>query len=190
VPRPLDFDRQTVLDAATNLIWARGYNAASLSDLTDAMGISRSSVYNTFGGKQELLLAALESYRAARVRDLAQLLGENSVREGLEILFEMIISDNNQGRGCLLANCAAEVSLHDARVATVVREGLNDLTHVIAARARRGQEDDEIGADADPEALARGLITFITGLRIMAKTGMDRRAMRTMARQSLDSLIG
>jgi TetR/AcrR family transcriptional repressor of nem operon len=188
--RPLDFDRRSVLAAAADLIWARGYNAASLSDLTDAMGISRSSVYNTFGSKQELLLAALESYAAAQVRDLTRLLAENGIRDGLEMLFETVITDNNQGRGCLLVNCATEVALHDARAATVVREGLNDLTHVIATRVRQGKEDGDLDTGADPEALARGLITFITGLRIMAKAGMDRRSLRTMARQALESLVG
>jgi TetR/AcrR family transcriptional repressor of nem operon len=188
--RPLDFDRQTVLAAAADLIWARGYNAASLADLTGAMGISRSSVYNTFGSKRELLIAALECYAAAQVRDLSKLLVENGIRDGLRMLFESTITDNNQGRGCLLVNCASEVAPHDTRAATVVREGLNDLTHVIAVQVRQGKEDGELDTSADPEALARGLITFITGLRIMAKAGMDRRSLRTMARQALESLVG
>lgn len=189
MPRPLDFDKETVLVAATDLIWTRGYNATSLSDLTEAMGLSRSSVYNTFGSKQEVLLAAIGSYSAARAREFARLLAKPRFRAGVDTLIETIIVDNNQGRGCLLINCATEVALHDARAATAVREGFNDLTHAIAMRAHQAREDGELAADADPDVLARSLITVIIGLRVMAKAGMDRRALRATARQALDRLL-
>lgn len=190
VPRPLDFDRQDALDAATDLIWERGYNATSMSELTDRMGISRSSIYNTFGGKQELLLASIENYSAAQARELSRILDSGGFRDGLEELVEQVVSSNNRGRGCLLVNCAAELSLHDARAACVIREGLNDLADAMATRARRARDDGEIAADTDPDLLARSLVTFITGLRIMAKSGMDRRTIRAVARESLGALLG
>lgn len=188
--RPPEFDRQKALDAAVETIWKNGYNAASLHDLTEAMGLSKSSFYNSFGNKQRVLLDAIDAYTDSQARAMARLFAAKGFRGGLETLFETIIGNNNDGRGCLLVNCASEVALHDARAAAHVREGFSEMAAVFAAEARRAIAAGELAAAADPETLATTAIAFIAGLRVLAKTGMDRSAMRATVRQTLDSLLG
>ncbi len=188
--RPPDFDKDEVLDAAMETIWSKGYNAASLADLTGAMGLSKSSFYNSFGNKQQILLDVIDAYTAAQAKAMARMLGGSGFRDGLNALFETIVNGNNGGKGCLLVNCASEVALHDARAAAHVREGFGEMARVFAARARRAQADGELDAAADPEALAHSLIAVIAGLRVLAKTGTDRRMLRAVVRQALDGLIG
>lgn len=188
--RPPEFDKNEVLDAAVETIWSKGFNAASLSDLTGAMGLSKSSFYNSFGNKQQLLLDAIDAYASAQARALAHLFARRGFREGLNTLFNSIVNGNNEGRGCLLVNCASEVALHDARAAAHVREGFDEMARVFAAGARQAQEDGNLDAAADPEALARSLIAFIAGLRVLAKAGMDRQTLRMAVQQALAGLIG
>jgi TetR/AcrR family transcriptional regulator, transcriptional repressor for nem operon len=188
--RPLDFDKDKALNAAMETFWAKGYNAASLSDLTEAMELSKSSFYNSFGNKQELFLEVIDAYASAQAKALARLLGERRFRDGLNMLFDAIVNGNNDGKGCLLFNCAGEVALHDARAAARVREGFNEMARVFSLRAQRARSEGELDPAADPEILAHSLIAFVGGLRMLAKTGADRPTLRTVVRQTLDSLTG
>lgn len=186
--RPPEFDKQKALDAAVETIWKNGYNAASLSDLTDAMGLSKSSFYNSFGNKQQVLLDAIDAYTDAQAKTTARLFAAKGFRGALETLFEAIIRNNNDGRGCLLVNCASEVALHDARAATHVREGFTVMARIFASEARRAMEKGELPQTADPEALATSVVAFIAGLRVLAKTGVDRSTLRTTVQRTLDCL--
>jgi TetR/AcrR family transcriptional regulator, transcriptional repressor for nem operon len=187
--RPLSFDKQRVLNAATDLIWARGYNAASMADLVAATGLNKSSLYNSFGSKHDVLTGAISHYTAAQVRMLESLLATRGLRSGLRALLEDIIESNNDGRGCLLVNCAAELAPRDRRIAKRVRAGLDGLASVLAARAARAQAEKEISRDIDCGVLAQSLVAMISGLRILVKAGMDRRSLQSVAKQMLECLL-
>jgi AcrR family transcriptional regulator len=125
-------------------IWAKGFSAASLSDLIDAMELSKSPFYNSFGNKQQALLDAIDAYTTAQAKALALLLDQHGFRDGLNALFETIVNGNNDGRGCLLVNCASEVAPHDAKAAVDVRDGFGEMARVFAHRARRAVDDGEL----------------------------------------------
>jgi TetR/AcrR family transcriptional repressor of nem operon len=187
--RPLSFERALALDAAMNLIWARGYRGASLADLVDATGLNKSSIYNSFGNKHGVLSEVIDHYTAAQVGMLEALLAAHGMRKGLRLLFDNIIDDNNEGRGCLLVNCSAELAPRDRRVAKLVRSGLDALASVLVAQAAKAQAAQQLSRSVDRDMLARSLIASIAGLRILVKAGLDRGALQSTAMQLLKLLL-
>jgi TetR/AcrR family transcriptional repressor of nem operon len=90
--RPKEFDKDEALQKAMNVFWCRGFEATSMQDVVDAMGIKRQSLYDTFGGKHQLYLAALDRYRAEQDAKLLALLGTpGPVKEKLRKLFYEVI---------------------------------------------------------------------------------------------------
>lgn len=187
--RPLEFDKLNALDAATGVIWAQGYRGTSLNDLVDAMGLNKSSIYNSFGNKQDVLLEALDHYAAAQLRMLKSLFAQSGFRDGLDTLFCSILEDNNGGRGCLLVNCAAELARQDARIAQRVQRSFDAIAEVFAASAMSAQASGELAAQIDPVSLSKSLLAFVSGLRILAKCGMDREALLPVVHSTLERLV-
>lgn len=189
MPRPIEFDRRKVLDAATDLLWRRGYEATSVSDLESAMGLSKSSLYNSFGSKREVLTEALEHYAASQASELRALLAHKGLHAGLRTLLESIVTGNNHGRGCLLVNCAAELSARDKRIVNELRRALAQIGDVLHAAIVHAQRQSELPSGTDAEVLTQSLLALIAGLRIQAKAGTDRRTLQAVADHSLEALL-
>lgn len=187
--RPREFDKIQALDAAMDVFWRRGFKAASLGALTQAMGLSRSSFYQSFGNKQDVLAAVLDWYTEQQARRMAQALAGPSLRGALEAFFAAIARDNDGGRGCLLGNCAVELGPHDQEVAAQVRRGLRGLIGVLEQRIRRAQEEGEIGSSRSPADLANYLGASINGLRVLAKSGMDEPSLIATGTLVLETLF-
>ena len=189
--RPREFDPNEALEQALQVFWAKGYEAASLTDLTGAMGLSKSSLYETFGSKHELFLATIERYKATTGARLAALLdGEGPAREAIAAVFESVIEDASHGdtRGCFLGNCAAEVAASDPAAAERVRAGLAGLEDAFHAAIARGQAAGEIPAEHDARGLARYLTSSLNGLRLTAKANPDPASLRDVVRLVLAPL--
>jgi len=189
MPRPIAFDRRKALNSATDLIWKRGYEASSVSDLETAMGLSKSSLYNSFGSKREVLTEALEHYAASQAAMLRSLLAEKGVRAGVRALLNGIVTDNNDGRGCLLVNCAAELSPRDRRIAGEVRCGFTELANVLKAAIVQAQRNGGFPSEIDAGVLTQSLLALIAGLRIQAKAGIKRQTLQAVAEHSLEALL-
>ncbi|MEO1748803.1 MAG: TetR/AcrR family transcriptional regulator [Pseudomonadota bacterium] len=118
--RPKSFERDKVLDAAVLVFWKKGYEGASLDDLTGAMGINRPSLYSTFGNKRDLFLAALDRYTAVQgSAQSAPLHTEPTIRAAIAGFYREIIrtvSTQNGPCGCLIASVASEVAERDRKV--------------------------------------------------------------------------
>ncbi|WP_293029996.1 TetR/AcrR family transcriptional regulator [Pandoraea sp.] len=176
--RSIEFDKPEALAAAIEAIWHSGYHAVSTNDLIAEMGLAKSSLYNTFGSKHQLFLAALSHYADERAAQLAAALEEGPALDTLRGLLNAIASSNDGGKGCLLVNSAIEVAPHDAEVAAAVQHGLEKMARVFAAFIRAAQARGEVGAHLDPQQTAISLITGIAGLRAMAKAGFRPAALR------------
>ena len=189
MPRPIEFDRREVLDAATDLLWRRGYEASTVSDLEAATGLSKSSLYNSFGSKREVLTETLAHYAASQAATLRTLLAQKGLRAGLCVLLESIVSGNNEGRGCLLVNCAAELAARDKRAAGEIRRGFAQIGDVLHRAIVHAQREGKVPSDSDAEVLTQSLLALIAGLRIQAKAGTDRRTLQAVAHHALDALL-
>ncbi len=176
MPRPKAFDEQEALAKALRVFWEKGYCATSMQDLVDAMGINRASLYDTYGDKHRLFVAALERYRKKSSRGMIRLLQEaTSVREAIRSLLESIVQErfvDNSLRGCFMVNSSVELAPHDDAIARLVSANRKELEQALAEAIARGQSMGEIRRQgSSPEAMARFLFNTINGLRVYLNTG-------------------
>ncbi len=170
------FDPDQALEAALQVFWSRGYEQASAQDLVEAMGINRGSWYATFGSKAELYRLALQRYCRADL-DLwrRELDRPDPLVQVLRTLLERNAADlvaDPRGRGCMLANAAAEVR-PGTPAAVQVRAAVNELHDLLAAAVDRARARGEVSVDTDPQALAAFLVTAVHGVRIVGKADPD-----------------
>jgi len=171
------FNPDAALDRAMKLFWRQGYEATSMQDLVAELGLSRSSLYATFGDKQALFQAALEHYRRVEAGPRHELLaGDGPVLEAVRTLLEGIAaapSVHPDRRGCLIVNAAMERVPADPATARAVAAQLRRFEEALARALRRGQERGELDRDQDATALARFLVTVVQGMRVVGKAGAD-----------------
>lgn len=190
--RPRQFDADAALDTAVRLFWERGYAATSVTDLTDAIGISRSSLYQAFGNKDELFGAVLERYAAGELHRLTAVLGasQNGLAS-IEAFFDGLVGHlvAPRGRyGCLVTNTATERGAGTPAVRARVADLVGSLERAFGACLIEARANGELDADADVGALARHLTAVAQGLQVLAKTEPDERYLRDVAAVALTSL--
>lgn len=174
--RPQAFDTHQALAQALHVFWHKGYEATSLADLLAATGLSKSSLYGTFGSKRELFLAAFDSYREGRAREMALTLREAPARVALERFFRRVLSDDwtCDGEGCMGINQAIELAPHDAEVAQRVQADFQAMEKAFARVIERGQQEGSIPAQRKPADLARVLVVAFPGLQVLVRSGCER----------------
>jgi TetR/AcrR family transcriptional regulator, transcriptional repressor for nem operon len=188
--RPREFDVDAALDRALAVLWAKGYESASLDDLCDATGLGRSSLYAAFGDKRALYLRALERYEEAAAQRINDALAQPvPVREAIAGFLGRLIDDIVAGpgrRGCFIGNCAAELARGDRETAAHVRRSLARIETAFRDALARAQARGEI--DDDARALARFLTSGIQGLRLVGKANPDRAVLDDIAQVMLRCL--
>ena len=183
--RPIEFDPDAALAAATRLFWAQGYEATSLQELLARMGIARSSFYQTFHGKHDVFLRALEHYRNGLVAELrAQLAAADSALEFLRATLASVADETRARggrRGCLVFNSAAEFGQSDPEVAAQVSAAIAAFTTVFADAVRQAQREGDIDPGRDPVLLGKHMVCSMSGLQTLAKAGAKRRELIQLA---------
>lgn len=173
VGRPKEFDRDVVLGRAMDVFWSNGYEATSLDDLTDAMGIGRGSLYNEFGDKHSLFVEALDRYRLERLAQLEAVLGAApSAPAGIEAVFRRTVDwlwADSSRRGCLLVNSAAELAGSDPAVADRAKQSFDRFAEMFRLALERGKRDGELDSSLDARAISRYFASALVGLRVLAK---------------------
>ncbi|KWT61158.1 transcriptional regulator [Streptomyces albus subsp. albus] len=183
MPRPRKFDEERAVDAAMHAFRAAGYEATSTQDLCEATGLGRSSIYNTFKSKHDLFERALDRYMGERNGELFALMESDlpvreKIRTHLERVVEEECGDQDDRRGCLVVNTAVEVAARDQQVAGELARDYRLRLEVIRAALASGQRDGDIAADKDVSALAHLVIAAVGGLRVSARCGAGRTALR------------
>lgn len=176
--RPMEFDRNEAVARAVDAFWECGYGSLSANDLAKRMSIGKSSFYNTFGSKVELLQEAVASYTKLKTVALQQAVRGRNVLDVLRALLLDVAKQNDDGRGCLLVNTAVELSRHDAEIAGTTRAGFEAMAMTFEALIVAGQHAGEIRTDLDAKCQARILVTSIAGLRVMVQSSFSAKEMR------------
>lgn len=174
MPRVKEFDREDVLRRAMDLFWSKGYEATSVQDLVDGMGINRGSLYGTFGGKHDLFLAAIDHYADSIVSEsLLRLESGGPVKDLLHRHFNRAIEQpfTAPRRGCMMTNSAVERAAWDAAIGSKVQAHFNRIERAFAALIERGQTTGEVNDRFTPRQMARFLLTSFNGLRVLSKGG-------------------
>ena len=190
--RTKDFNEEEVLEKALNIFWQKGYNGTSMQDLVDGLGISRSSMYDTYTDKYSLFILALERYRERTAREMMQMINQAaSPKAVIKKIFQSIVTESlfdKVQRGCFLVNTCVENATHDKAVAKIVNENMQDFEDAFYHAIKKGQEIGEIMNRNDARALARFVINNINGIRISAKAGADKKVYEDVMKVTLSVL--
>jgi len=181
-----EFDSDEALDQALNAFWLKGYAATSMTELLAAMGLSKSSFYDCFGSKREVLLAALNRYSA---RELAETRCHFNAAGPVAPLLSAWISHGidpearrpSERCGCLMVNVAVELAPHDPEVEARVRQHIDSLAALLAEVLMRAQREGSISAARNPAQVADAFLNLIAGLQVLAKGGVERARLAAIA---------
>ena len=188
----MEFNPDRAVDQAMRVFWSQGYESTSLQDLLRAMGLSKSSLYQAFGSKEQLYDHCVTRYLdsvAAQMRE--QLDQAKSGRRFIEDVFVTLAGgagSNEAKKGCLLWNTATEFGQRNPRIRKLVSSGIDRFVNVFVLAVKRAQQEGDISKTKNPRALASYLLSSMSGLRTMLKGGLDKRRANEVARITLDSL--
>ncbi|MFI9506739.1 TetR/AcrR family transcriptional regulator [Nocardia sp. NPDC052566] len=172
--RAKEFDPDEALQSALELFWARGYEATSMSDLVAHLGIAKASIYGTFGGKRELYAKAMRRYlELTDPKIVEELSGPGPVLPSVRGLVERFIGEaagDERHWGCMVVNTAVEMADRDPELARLVESSWSNLETALTSALLRARAQGELSESADPRALARLLLVFFQGVRVLART--------------------
>ena len=191
--RPREFDIDEALEAAMGAFWARGYEATSLADLMQAMGLQKGSIYKAFGDKHALFLCALQRYLDQRYEAQRETLAKaTSPRAALQAWLDRLVeaapAEGGSCRGCLAVNTLIELGPHDEQARRVLEAHFERMRNLLMEQIRRGQELGEIRRDIDAGQCARLLMTMVAGLLGSLKGATSKAEARRLAQTTLHLL--
>ncbi|MDX6693453.1 MAG: hypothetical protein QOF02_1056 [Blastocatellia bacterium] len=186
--RPRAFNLDEALDKALLVFWQKGYEGASLDDLTRAMGINRPSLYAAFGNKESLFRKALDRYERGPSSFAREALKEPTARGVVELLLQEAIkmhTDPQTPPGCLMVQAA----LVSGEGADTIRQELNARRAAdelgLRRRLIRAKAEGDLPHNANPADLARYVVTIMRGMAVQAASGASRNELRRVAHMAL-----
>jgi AcrR family transcriptional regulator len=191
--RPREFDVDEALDCALRVFWCRGYEGATLPDLTAAMGINRPSLYAAFGSKEELFRKALDRYVEGPAAFVREALNEPTARAVAERLLGGtidLVTDRRNPRGCLIVQgaLACGETAESVRREVAARRVAGEVA--LRQRFERALADGDLPAEADAADLARYVVTVMRGMAVQAAGGASREDLRRVAELALRAWPG
>lgn len=192
--RPRSFDRAAALRAAMQVFWLRGYEGASLSDLTRAMGINAPSLYAAFTCKQALFEEALELYEAAEGAMPKRLLREGrTAKEGIAAMLRFYAGyyvRTDHPPGCMVVLSAIVGAPENRSMRALMTRSRRAAMELLADRIRRGQAEGDVPATADASAIAAFYTTLVQGMSIQARDGATKKQLLASVEMALAAWDG
>ncbi|MBU6443168.1 MAG: TetR/AcrR family transcriptional regulator [Alphaproteobacteria bacterium] len=191
--RPRSFCTDTALDRAMTVFWRKGYEGASLAELTEAMGISPPSLYAAFGNKEGLFLAVLARYDARRQALMDRVLNAADPGAVARLYLEGVaeFAADTEGRnppGCLLVQSG--LSCSDADIPLALAQHRAEKERALRQRFERDQEAGALPQGADPAALARYLMAVANGMCVQASAGATTKELAEVVEMALAAWPG
>lgn len=192
IGRPLEFDPEIALDAAMNLFWLKGYEHTSMQDLLTAMNLSKSSLYQAFGGKQQLFQQCIARYTDQFAGLLYQgLAAAPSGRQFIDDFLHSVLEDvagTCAPRGCLVMNTASEFAQSKPEIAQDVVKSVERFRGALQAAVERAQREGDIAPERDARTLANYLVSSMSGLKVQAKAGANMQTLNGIIKVVLKAL--
>lgn len=189
--RPRTFSEDEALEAAMRVFWEKGYEGASMNDLTSAMGINRSSLYTIFGDKEALFHRAIERYKQGPVSFVWDSLAQPTARQVVELLLHQavdLLADPKNPRGCLSIQGALAVGSEAESVKQALIAFRKTGETALTRRFAQAQAAGEISGKLDPADLARYVLTLLTGLGVQGANGATRAQLEKIVTMALAAL--
>ncbi|MGC1516742.1 MAG: TetR/AcrR family transcriptional regulator [Maribacter sp.] len=192
MPRTKQFNKQEVLKMAMELFWEKGFHATSINDLVAHLGINRASIYDTYGGKQELFNSAFDQYQLISRKTLDDLLtAEVTVKQGFLNLFHLAIQQaltDDCHKGCFVVNTITELVPGDAVIEHKLMENSATVEHVFADYIQKGIENGELNIAKNPKVLASTIFALYSGLMVLAKIEQNETKLKDVVATGLSVL--
>lgn len=189
--RTKEFDPDAALQRAMELFWERGYEATSMADLVERLGIARASIYATFGSKRDLYMKALDRY-LENGGVLERLARPGPALPAIRALMESYVAQDLAGSrhpGCLVVNTAVELAPRDTGMARKVSSSWDALEAALASALFRARAQGELRSSADPPELARFLLVVLQGLRVIGRADPEPHRLRAAVDQAMAALV-
>jgi AcrR family transcriptional regulator len=186
--RPREFCVERALAEALRVFWEKGYEGTSLTDLTEAMGITRPSLYAAFGNKESLFRKALDLYEREKLAYIRKALGQPTARQVAEMMLRGSV-DNvtscNEPHGCLgvITSVACGPESQSVREEVVKRGDAGK--RALVERFERAMAEGDLPAQVDPEGLMRVLIAMLQGISVQANQGATREELNRLVESGL-----
>ncbi|MCE7073312.1 MULTISPECIES: TetR/AcrR family transcriptional regulator [Dyadobacter] len=159
------FEPVEKLERAKDIFWQKGYQATSMQDLVDTMGLNRGSIYDTYGDKHSLFLMCLKSYSDGMLNDYLQATdaAKSPVKAIEKIIKRAAARTIEEGKTCMGVKSAFELASDDEEVHAILKENTGSVVNVLKDLIRKAQKADEINAKRDPAVLANFIVSNFTG---------------------------
>jgi AcrR family transcriptional regulator len=186
--RPRAFDRDEALDRAMHLFWRRGYEATSVSDLTETMGITPPSLYAAFGDKKRLFLEAVDRYQSGPGSFAQAAFNEPTAERAMRrLMMDTIDSFFEPGnpKGCMVVLAATNCTTDSSDILDELTGRRRMAERLVRDRIAAGRDAGEIPSGADIDTLAGMIVTTLYGLSIKARDGASRASLRKVVEQMM-----
>ena len=186
--RPREFDLDEALAAALRVFWTKGYEGTSLTDLTDAMGVTRPSLYAAFGNKEALFRKALDLYEAEKLDYTRAALDQPTARGVAEFFLRGGLANQtcaSEPKGCLgvISAVACGVEAESIRAEVVARR--KSSHRALAERFARAKAEGDLPAHVDADGLTSHLVAVMQGMAVQASSGASCDELRRLVDTSL-----
>ena len=187
--RPREFDLDEALERALHVFWRKGYEGTSLTDLTEAVGVNRPSLYAAFGNKEELFRKVLERYVSRSASCAAEAMDEPTARRAIERLLGSGVEtlDGDRPKGCLLVQGALTCSEASEPVRQELSRQRQAAEMMLRQRLERAVSEGELAAATDCPGLARYFATIMHGMSVQAATGATPEQFREVIRLAMQA---
>lgn len=188
--RPREFDEAEVLERARDAFWSHGVAATSMTELSEATGISVGSIYKAFKSKDQLCSLTLDDY-LQQARDQLSITLDDAVTpwDGVHTWLDAVIeraTDTSPTRGCYAVELATERAAVDDRIRTMLVEHDDALRQIVAQATQHAIDDGRVVGQAD--AVARLICTAVNGLQVEARKGITEQEARATIETMLAAL--
>lgn len=171
------FNIEDAENKALNLFWEKGYEATSVNDLVNKLGLSRSSIYDTFIDKRQLYIRALNNYGSHKLEKMHEdLLNTEDVYSVFETFLKETFDkpeESSENKGCFIVNSATELGYADAEISEIVNSYKTEIENMFSHYIYHAKKSGNIKSDLPDIILARIFFNTITGLRVASRSKAD-----------------
>lgn len=192
MPRAKQFCEKEVLNKAMKLFWKKGFHATSVQDLVSTLGISRASLYDTFGDKKNLFNSAFENYVTQSVSFINDFFEkQQSIKEGFYLLLNTVVSqsiEDKEHKGCFVVNTITEMTPCDKELEKKLFKSRKKIKKVFQRLIEVAQEKGEICKKKDAKSIASALYILYSGLQVASKVRPKEKELKDTIAISLSIL--
>lgn len=191
--RPRTFNLDKALDKAMRVFWRKGYEGASLPELTKAMGINRPSLYAAFGNKESLFRKAMDRYMQGPACHVQKAIAEPTARAAAQRLLHggiELVTNSRNPRGCFMVQGALACGAGAESIQREMAKRRAAGEAAICERFERAIAEGDLGPDVDPAALARYISTITYGMAVLAAGGAKRAELQEVAEMAMRNWPG